>query len=457
MPATGSLKDRFTKPVAEYQRLTHAGANPFRHGFADAQHPQELVGRDTLVMNSVDLLDSPQSSDQCTMFFGARGSGKTSTLAAIAGEARKKGWLVLELDGSGDGAGLINGLPGAIADAVSEHPHVAAEKEIAKENRYGLGKVYQHSRAKVAPEGWQRTPLRMLRDLAKKVQANKKVPGVLVTLDEMAAASEEECIHFGNSLQDIIKRKHLPVRFRGAALPEVRRGQLTHRDLSFFRRCTISPLIPITEASARGGYVRYAAMKDGAFTSDALALAGASIEGSPYMFQLVGHFAWEASAAPRSRITLDDVRRGAEEAGAVYRDRVEEATWRGLSDLQQDVLMHVLASPMILTRDELMQWLADEGVSKHRRRSAVANLMTDQVLTEHRSSGLVQVTTGSGLTPEFLGEQLAERERDPTDDPSRRDEISKSAGDSSEMCDKWMPRAKARCRLSRGHNGHCRS
>lgn len=303
---------RFAEALEEYADVDSEMSNPFQYGFAVTHEAQDLVGRQSLVNSSIATLDAPVAPDDCTMFFGARGSGKTSTMMAIAQEARRRGWLVIETDGTGDGGGLLKGLPGAIADALDQNSVAGADKELMADSRRSLASVHQRtvseSEQDSAQRGWERTPLRVLRDIGKSVEQNNGIPGVLLMVDELGAASESDCINPGNALQDMIRRKGYPMQFRGASLPEFRRGPLTHRDLSFFRRCASAHLLPITRTAARGGFQRYAAMNEGAFHPDALDLASSSIHGSPYMFQIVGHMAWKASKAPQGTITLTDAR-----------------------------------------------------------------------------------------------------------------------------------------------------
>ncbi len=465
---------RFAEALEEYADVGGVTSNPFQYGFAVTQETQDLIGRQSLVNNAIAILDAPVAPDDCTMFFGARGSGKTSTMMAIAAEARRRGWLVIETDGTGDGDGLLDGLSGAIADAFEQSSVVGACDELIIDSDRSLSSADERPSDDSESRSWEATPLRVLRDIGKNVGRRKDVPGVLLMVDELGAASESDCINLGNALQDMIRRKRYPLQFRGASLPEFRRGPLTHRDLSFFRRCASVHLLPITRIAARGGFQRYAALNEGAFESDALDLASSSIHGSPYMFQLVGHMAWKASQAPECAITLADVQHGVEAASKLYTTDVEESTWRGLSDQQQDAVLHVFGSPTLLTRDALLQWAAEQGMSRNRRRELLADLITDNVLVQQKHSDLIQIMPGCGLTAQFLQDVLVEVRRD--EEEGKRsigfelpdDERSSAAGPSRaatpttrsqahELCNRWMRKSKARCVLPLGHTGHCRS
>lgn len=74
------------------QAMVKLAHNPFTPTFGCV--PPELAGRDTLITDILEGLDNaPGDPNRATIFVGARGTGKTVLLTAVAERAEMRGWV----------------------------------------------------------------------------------------------------------------------------------------------------------------------------------------------------------------------------------------------------------------------------------------------------------------------------------------------------------------------------
>lgn len=153
--------------------------------------------------------------------------------------------------------------------------------------------------------------------------------GLVLCIDEMQSIDAHEVEFLAERLQVIVEREELPVHFRGAALPYFWHTTLGDpKKNSFFRRNEDITLPYITEPEAYNGFGRYAETAGGTFTEEALGRAASLIDGSAYMFQLLGHYSWLASGAPERPIATADVEQAARTAVETYNEKVATLTWQ---------------------------------------------------------------------------------------------------------------------------------
>ncbi len=460
MPSVDSAQES-----AEANRPDKPGGNPFRKSFGVLPAP-ELIGRTALVSRFTVALspNPPEPDDECAMFFGPRGSGKTATLIEMADRARLLGWLVVDLTGKMEN-GLLAGLRATVLNTMSLLSQV--QRDVAlKALAVNLGRVgvkFEWGDAVRDPVEVPGTEL--LKALLQTAASNDT--GVLMCVDEMHAADVGECAVLGNTVQDLMRKERLPLQFRGAAFPDFRRTALDDPQLSFFRRGEQVSMPPLTRYDAHQGFQLCAAESGGEFTGEALEAAVDAVEGSPYMFQLVGHYSWKASLAPTKPIGVADVERGVEAAVPIYARNVSKLTWERLSAIEQQVVMLVHQHGATHTTVELSDFVAQEGYSDDFS-DAVIDGLTEDCFFEADAHDCVSLAHGTGLPPNFLNGKLEVKARRAA---ARRDEGAAKAvhaetpsplsaawpttdgpGD-PDICGAWMPRAARRCALREGHAG----
>ncbi len=468
-------------PAPLEQRLS----NPFRSSFG-GNYGRELVGRQAVRQQLRDTLAVARTPEDCTILFGARGSGKTATLVAAMEDARAHGWLVVDTDSSRQG-GLLAGLPEAIEEALDTIEGAAPKRsKYVREHHLSLGKLYRTAWKQVAPAARVRSPLKVLTDLAKAATENEANAGVLLVVDELSATSTQDARALGSALQNIITKKYYALQFRGAALPTFKHQTLGHRDLSFFRRCAKEHLSYITELDALHGFQVYAETSDGEFDDDALTLAASQVNGSPYMFQLIGYHSWNASLAPRKPISTAVVSAAIRRAAAEYDDEVSKWTWADLDEFQKDAVEIVFRSDGRHTRETITAWTRIRGLSEDEGSNFVDRLIEDSLVAQDQTTGVLRVSPASGLTDSYLSHigrmrdayhgnvvfnpttgmyqvdaahastELAAASQ-PAAIEAARPELADIVPNGQELCQKWMPRARRYCVLLAGHVGRCRS
>ncbi len=415
--------------------------NPFSPGFG--RSPAELVGRDAILDELGSQLAAVSSGHRlCSILMGVRGSGKTSLLNAAEDLAHESGWMVLALDTT------TSGLPQRIVRAASA---AAESTPAAAADRTPRRRINSLRLPPGIALGWEHTEPPSDEDLRYLLSrlaetAAQRGGGLLVTLDELHSGERDEVRRFAGDFQHTAEREGLPIGLLGAALPEIQYTVLEDRKLTFFHRATLLPLQPLTaeqsfrclRATAEGG--------EGAFDTDALCVAAAAVNGSPYHLQLLGRSAWDAAGAPRALIDVEACKLAIGLAGGEFRRSISTPAWHQLSDAEQDYL-HTVArlSPAATRRavadalDASSKWLA----------------RTERRLT---ISGYVRMTDGGTLEVaelmqrddvlDFAGPELGYRRPD-----GRPQRATANAAAGGRVCGEWMPRAKARCALGRGHTG----
>lgn len=87
--------------ITRYKQL-----NPFTPGFRDV--PVVLAGREAIINDMLEAFEGNGSSpDLCSIFTGARGTGKTALLTYLGFCAQQAGWIVAD---SVDGKGMLDDL-----------------------------------------------------------------------------------------------------------------------------------------------------------------------------------------------------------------------------------------------------------------------------------------------------------------------------------------------------------
>jgi hypothetical protein len=336
--------------------------NPYAPGAG--QRPPELAGRDGELQSFEVVLEriSRGRPERSVVLTGLRGVGKTVLLNALRSAAVQRRWGTGKLEARPDIA-LRRPLAAALHQAIRELS--PANREDA-DNVLGILKSFAMKDAATAGRG---KPL--LRDRWQPGIDVPAVPGradsgdieidlveLLTDVAGVAAAAGRGVAIFIDEMQDLgaddvsalcaacheISQQGLPLIVVGAGLPHLPAVLSASKSYSerLFRYARIDRL----DRAAADQALRSPALDEGAdFTEEALAEMYEVTAGYPYFVQAYGKVAWDV--APRSPITVDDVRVAAPEsetelAVGFFGSRYERATpaereyLRAMADVSTD-------------------------------------------------------------------------------------------------------------------------
>lgn len=300
------------------QRIDEARrANPFTPVFGKV--PPYLAGREDIVANVLAALEHPYGSpDSCSIFVGARGTGKTALLTYLGNEAESMGWITANVSAS-------EGMLDDILQRVGE----SAAHLIANETKHSLTGVEIASLGGISwendprPKGNWRSQMNELFS-----QLSETNTGILITVDEVDPALPE-MEQLAATYQHFV-REGKKAMLLMAGLPHRVSALLSGRSTSFLRRAARHKLGPIPSYEVKEAF-RLTVESGGRMIDDAaLDEAVLAIDGFPFMFQLVGYRSWNVAASHAS-IRRSDVSRGAALAEEELEDRVFTATFAELS------------------------------------------------------------------------------------------------------------------------------
>ncbi len=314
--------------------------NPFKP--TAGKMPPILIGRESVIRDFEEALDNGAGAPGRLMLIsGQRGFGKTVMLTELGRVAKKHDWAVVSDTAS-------NGLCERLVTALSSGGLRFGGATISPS--VGVGGMVSASLESVSI-----SPSNAALTLRGAIEARlKRMPdgkGVLFTIDEAQAASEEDLVAVATAIQHVLRdedmrdvsdaRKH-GVAFVFAALPSMVDEVLNNKVLTFLRRSQQQVLAEVPLADVRAAYVdavRESGKEIG--QEDALAAARAAA-GYPYMVQLVGYYMWQ-SADRRGSKTIEraDVERGAGDAVVAFGEAVCAPIMDGLTPAQREFVKTV--------------------------------------------------------------------------------------------------------------------
>lgn len=362
-------------------------ANPFTPVFG--KMPPFMAGREQL-LEDVEQALSSQAADPnlCTVFIGARGTGKTAMLTYLSREASARGWV----------AANVSAVPGMLEDVV-ERSLKAAESFVdvpggARLKSVALGQLLGIEWEYRSPSsGNWRT---RMTDLIEKL--NEQDVGLLITVDEVKP-SVDDMIQLVSVYQHFVREERKVALFM-AGLPSQVSTLVSNESVSFLRRAKTRRLGRIANAEI-GVTLRKTIETFGKkIDSKALERAVDSIDGFPYMMQLVGFRLWEESGEDEciSTAHAEVAVRGAE---SDFRESVLEATYRELSDGDLDFLEAMLADGHVSAISDIASRL---GRSASHARVYKGRLIEQGIIAEERRG---HVAFDLPHFREFLEEKLA--------------------------------------------------
>lgn len=339
-------------------------ANPFTPMFGEV--PPYLAGRELIIKDMLDAFEQEGlDPNLCTIFVGARGSGKTAMLTYLAQRAQQAGWIAAEVTA---GAGMLDDILQRLTESAAHLVDSDDKRKLTGVSVGGLGSVTWENAA--SEPNW-RTKMNALF-----AQLQETNTGVLITVDEVDPTIDEIVLLVVTFQHFVREGKRCALLMAG--LPHKVSALLTGNTTSFLRRATRRDLGLIPSYEVEEAFALTVESGGKKIDEAALDKAVAAIDGFPFMFQLVGYRAWKASKDADS-ISVDNVRRGAKIARDELRCRVFDATWSELSENDIAFLKAMSEDDGKSSRADVVKRLGKSSshVSTYKRRLLDAGLIEE--------------------------------------------------------------------------------
>lgn len=302
--------------------------NPFTPNFG--QIPTQMAGRALVIDEMRDAFDNGLGDPNlCTLFKGARGTGKTALLRQLAQMAEQGGWISVS----------ATAVPGMLEDiyeqTVRKTAHLVGESA-PRLKALSVGQLFgvEWENAADGKLNWRSRMTAILEALA------EHETGLLITVDELDPTLDE-VVQLAVIYQHFVGENR-KVSLLMAGLPYRVSGLVSGKSTSFLRRANQVSLGRIADEEVADSLRQTAFLGGKAVEDDVLAEGVKAIQGFPFMLQLVGYRSWRA-AGDSGAIDAEAMARGVELARMDMRDRVLRATLDELSPRDLDVLEAMLA------------------------------------------------------------------------------------------------------------------
>lgn len=347
-------------PVTQY-----AQTNPFTPIFGKV--PAVMAGRESIIADMIDAFEGNGSSpDLCSIFTGARGTGKTALLTYLGYRAQQTGWIVADTVAS---KGMLEDL---IQRARASAAHLVDTKPKAKLKSISVSQVggVAWDTPTDHQENW-RTQITALLD--KLAETNT---GIVFSVDEVNG-DLEEMTQLVSTFQ-LLVRENRKVALLMAGLPFQVSSLLSGKTTSFLRRAARHELGAIPSYEVKEAFRLTVEEGGKEITSEALQAAADAIDGFPFMFQLVGYRSWNASRDSRE-ISAETVGKGIEIATEELAARVYDATLAELSKGDVEFLLAMNPDGTPTERSMIMERTcrSSNWASTYRRRLLEAGILSE--------------------------------------------------------------------------------
>lgn len=291
--------------------------NPFTPTFGVV--PAVMAGREDITSELLTALEEGAGNPQLTTIIsGACGTGKTALLTYLADAAEAQGWV----------AANVSALPGMLEE-IAQQAHVASAHlvDASRPTRLAgvkLGDIaeMQFAEPLEAPPTWR---IRMGELLDALAEADT---GLLITVDEVRE-DLDDMVQLVSAFQHFVRERRKVALFM-AGLPAHVSALLQDKSVSFLRRANFYDIGIVSDFEVENALRQTFDEGGRGATPAALKEAVRLIGGFPYMMQLVGYRAWNAS--PESPlVSEDDVLEGSRFARNDLQRKVFDTTFRELS------------------------------------------------------------------------------------------------------------------------------
>ena len=301
--------------------------NPFTPSFGHV--PLQMAGRKEIIEKiSKAFNNSAGDPNLCTLFTGARGTGKTAMLQLLSRQAEENGWIAVS----------ATSIPGMLEDiyeqTIRKIKHLIESKAGTHIKTISVGKILEVEleRDKEHKFNWRTRMSDVLDSLA------ELEVGLLIAVDEVDP-DLDEIARLATVYQHFVGEDR-NVSLIMAGLPHRISTLLNGKSISFLRRANRAKLGRISDADVKVAFAQTARDGGKEASIEALDKAAQAIEGFPFMLQLVGYYSWDFSNT--ETISQNDIELGIKTAKEDMEDRILEAALAELSNRDLDFLQAML-------------------------------------------------------------------------------------------------------------------
>ena len=292
--------------------------NPFTPVFGCI--PPYMAGREQVVGDIAASFDRDVvDPNWCTVFVGARGTGKTALLSLLSRKAEERGWVAANVSCEMEMLDDILEQTIHSADAFVERAGSVRLKSLSLGGVVGAEWEYRDA----SSGNWRTRMTSVLSAL------NEQGIGLLITVDEVKG-NVPDMIQLASVYQHFV-REGRKVSLLMAGLPSHVSALVSNESTSFLRRAQTRKLGGVADGEVLVAFRRTIEQAGRSIDGDALDAAVDFIDGFPYMMQLVGYHSWAMNPAA-DVVSCRDVEDGMVLARAEFEDSVLNATYRELSD-----------------------------------------------------------------------------------------------------------------------------
>lgn len=307
--------------------------NPFTPTFGSV--PPELAGRRQLIEDILGGLENaPGDPNRASIFVGARGSGKTVLLAAIAERAEALGWLSVNVTAR-------EGMLGEILVQVREKgEHILKPETLYKLTGLQVGEFGFTREVGERRSTWRSEMTGIVREL------NDHGTGLLITVDEASARLDEL-----GTLVDVFQhfvRERRDVALLLAGLPHNVSLLLDDESVSFLRRAFRHSMEAIDTNEVAQAMLETIEGAGRTIGPVALAIAAEGAGGFAFLIQLIGYHLWRAHP-DAAKISEDDARSAVAFARRDMERMVLEPTVRDLTPREVEYLRAMAVDSSVST------------------------------------------------------------------------------------------------------------
>lgn len=220
---------------------------------------------------------------RATLFTGPRGSGKTVLLNAIEGEAKQRGWLVIQETAI---PGLVDRLTGEhLPGLLAQHDPKAVRRHLSGVTLGKSGVAWTSADIHRIVPGL-RNQLFLLEGLL-----SENGTGVLISVDEIGSEARDELRELTTTIQHAF-REDREVAFVAAGLPGAVSDLLQDKVLTFLRRADRHSLGSVDMTDVRRALREPIVEAGRSVDDDVLQMMASGTDGYPFLIQLVGSYVW---------------------------------------------------------------------------------------------------------------------------------------------------------------------
>lgn len=336
--------------------------NPFTPSFGEV--PAHLAGRQQIIRDLDRAFASQRRRPELTSIFtGARGTGKTALMSSLATKAESHGWVAVK----------ATALPGMLDEielgAKRQAAHLIDPSKSFEITGLGIAPLGSVGISRTHEASTWRYRMSDLID-----QLNDAGTGLLITVDEVDPTLDE-MIQLAAIYQHFVtdgKRVALLM----AGLPNNVSTLLNHKTVSFLRRAQQYHLGRIEDYDVREALIRTIQENGRLAEAEGIDNAVRSINGFPFLLQLVGYRAWDLTSDAKE-ISSRDFDQGIRIARDEMDDRILAATYRELTAEDRRFLIAMLDDEEETTTADLVERLkrSPQQISRYRRRMIDAGII----------------------------------------------------------------------------------